>query len=543
MQILASRCQSRMGRIGNLIAAVRPGGGFVFSHVEKPGWTWVGSCDKTAWMQNLPPLPKRRRFGATLLLLLCSLLPAAADHRPNVVFFLIDDFGWMDIGANNPNCWYDTPHIDQLARTGVRFTNGYAANPVCSPTRFSIMTGKYPTRHDATDWFTGQREGRFRPAEMNSFMPLEEITMAETLKEAGYSTCFAGKWHLGDNEKFWPEHQGFDYNFGGHDRGSPPGGYFSPYNNPRLSDGPEGEHLPRRLVDESIRFIEKHREGPFFLYLSFYSVHTPLQARRDLIEKYEKRLAVLPALLKTDAFADEEQVWPTDRPRQVRISQTHAVYAAMVEAMDEQIGRVLLTLEELGVSDKTAVFFMSDNGGLSTAEGSPTSNLPLRGGKGWLYEGGIREPFLIRWPRGQSAPGVVCDHPVISTDFYPTILEICGLPPRPQQHLDGISLVPLLRNPVTQLSRDTLYWHYPHYSNQGGFPGAAIRVGNWKLIERFENGNVSLYDLAADLEERHDLANREPARVNAMRHQLHQWFRSVNAKFLRPKAGNLPWRP
>jgi arylsulfatase A-like enzyme len=468
-----------------------------------------------------------------------------ANHDvPNIVFILVDDLGYMDVGCNNPETFYETPNIDRLARTGMRFTDGYAANPVCSPTRYSIMTGKYPTRIGATNWFSGRRVERFAPAPLFDRMPLEEVTIAEALKEHGYATFFAGKWHLGPTAEFWPENQGFDINKGGWSPGGPygPGKYFTPYGNPRLTDGPPGEHLPDRLATETARFIEENRDGPFFAYLSFYSVHTPLIGRPDLVEKYQKKAERL-GLLEKEQFADEEQVWPTDQPRRVRVVQSHAVYAAMVEAMDQAVGKVLAKLDELGLSDRTAVFFMSDNGGLSTSEGSPTSNLPLRGGKGWLYEGGIREPFLIRWP-GVTRPGSTCSVPVTSTDFYPTILEMAGLPLRPERHKDGVSLAPLLRGGAS-LDREAIYWHYPHYSNQGGFPGGAVRMGDWKFVERYEDGRAHLYNLADDLGERNDLAEREPERAAAMRRKLHAWYEEVGAKFLEPKTpdGPMPWRP
>ena len=496
------------------------------------------------------PNTTRREFMKTLLggLAATVLYPhpsvraAAAKGRPlNFVFFLVDDFGWMDIGANNPNCFYETPNIDRLARSGMNFTNGYAANPVCSPTRYSIMAGKYPSRVGATNWFSGGRAGRFKGAPLNDWMPLEEVTLAEALKEHGYKTAFIGKWHLGTEEKYWPENQGFDVNVGGWSVGSPRGGYFAPFDNPRLGDYPKGSHLPKVLTDESLKLLDQHKNTPFLLYLAFYSVHTPLQGREDLIAKYNaKRQTVLDA--EEREFGPEEQVWPAERQREVRLRQCHAVYAAMVEAMDEQIGRVLDTLEELGIADHTAVILMSDNGGLSTSEGSPTSNLPLRGGKGWVYEGGIREPFLIRWP-GVAKPGSSCDVPVISTDFYPTILDMAGLPLKKDQHLDGVSLVPLLKG-GTSIDRDAIYWHYPHYSNQGGFPGGAIRMGDWKLIERFEDGRVHLYDVQMDIGEREDLAAEHPQRVEQMRAKLHAWYKQVGAKFLEPKDGGPePWRP
>lgn len=492
----------------------------------------------------------RREFLRTMLggVAAASVCPglcfraSAGNKKPlNFVFLLIDDFGWMDIGVNNPHCFYETPNIDRLARSGMNFTNGYAANPVCSPTRYSIMTGKYPSRVDATNFFSGRRSGRFNPGELNDKMSLSEITLAEALKEHGYKTAFAGKWHLGPDEQYWPENQGFDANIGGWAVGSPRGGYFAPFDNPRLGEYPKGSHLPRVLTDESLAIMDQYKDKPFLLYLAYYSVHTPLQGREDLIAKYQAKRDKLLAEDATE-FGPEEQVWPGGKERRVRIRQCHAVYGAMVEAMDEQIGRVLDKLDELGIADNTAVMLMSDNGGLSTSEGSPTSNLPLRGGKGWLYEGGIREPFLIRWP-GVTRPGSRCDVPVVSTDFYPTILEMAGLPAKNDQHLDGVSLAPLLKG-RKRIDRDAIYWHYPHYSNQGGFPGGAVRMGNWKLIERFEDGRVHLYDLEQDIGERKDLASEHPQRVAQMREKLHAWYKQVDAKFLRPKGDNQsPWRP
>lgn len=475
---------------------------------------------------------------------LALLLPLGANAT-NVVFFLVDDLGYMDVSPNNADTFYETPNLQRLAKSAMRFTNGYAANPVCSPTRFSIQTGKYPTRADATNFFSGKREGRFKPAPLNDLMPLDEVTVAEAFKEGGYKTYFAGKWHLGPTEEYWPEAQGYEINKGGHERGGPygPGKYFSPYGNPRLEDGPEGEHLPMRLARETSDFIQANKDQPFFAFLAFYSVHTPLMAPKELVAKYEAKAEKLGLVGKTE-FAPEEQIEPNPKkPREVRILQKHAVYAAMVESMDTAVGRVLDALDAAGIADDTVVCFMSDNGGLSTSEGSPTSNLPLRGGKGWLYEGGIREPFIIRAP-GVAEGGSTCDVPVISTDFYPTLLDLCGLPAKPKQHLDGVSLVPLLKG-GKQLDRAALYWHYPHYSNQGGIPGGAIRMGEWKLIERYEDGRAHLYNLKDDISEQNDLAESEPERVKAMRAKLHAWYPTVDAKFLQPKTegGEMPWRP
>ena len=462
---------------------------------------------------------------------------ASAAERPNFVFFLVDDLGYMDIAANNPNTFYETPHIDRLANRGMRFTDGYAANPVCSPTRYSIMTGKYPSRVDATNFFSGRRAGRFLPAPLHDNMPLSEVTLAEALKPAGYRTAFLGKWHLGPSAEFWPEHQGFNINVGGHVRGLPRS-YFSPYSNPRLTDGPRGEHLPARLTDEALKILDQFKDDSFLIYFSFYSVHTPLQAPAELIEKYRQKAAQVAG----PEFGDEEQVLPKGGARKVRILQKHATYAAMVESMDTSVGRVLDKLQELGLDKNTVVCFMSDNGGLSTSEGSPTSNLPLRGGKGWVYEGGIREPFIISWP-GVTKPGSTCDDPVCSIDFYPTLCEIAGVQISKQQQMDGVSLVPLLKQ-QGPLPRKALYWHYPHYSNQGGFPGGAVRMGDYKLIERYEDGQVHLYNLRDDVGERTDLADQMPDRVATMRTALHAWYQDVDAKFLRAKPGGpQPWSP
>ncbi|WP_145117223.1 sulfatase [Rosistilla oblonga] len=463
---------------------------------------------------------------------------AADDARlPNVVVFLVDDLGYMDIGANNPDCFYETPNIDALSNTAMRFSDGYAANPVCSPTRYSMMTGKYPSRVDATNFFSGKRSGTFEPAPLNDNMPLEEVTVAEALKTKGYATFFAGKWHLGESEKYYPQNQGFDVNVGGHSKGGPYTGkkYFAPFKNPQMAvESPDGDHLPDRLARDTARFIDAHKAGPFFAYLSFYSVHTPLIGRPDLVAKYKAK----GAKVNGQEFGDEEQVFG-DQPRKVRILQKHAVYAAMVEAMDEAVGKVLAQIEASGVADNTIVIFTSDNGGLSTSEGSPTSNLPLRGGKGWVYEGGIREPWIVRYP-GVTEPGSVSDQPICSIDLFPTVAAAAGV--EYQHAVDGVDLMPALRG--GSLDRQSLYWHYPHYSNQGGIPAGAIREGNFKLIERYEDGRVHLYDLKSDIGERNDLAAEDPDRVDQMRRRLHAWYKTVDAKFLQQKKnGPKPWAP
>ncbi|MCA8965004.1 MAG: sulfatase [Planctomycetes bacterium] len=467
-------------------------------------------------------------------------VPESPTRPPNIVVILADDLGFMDIRPDNPDSLYDTPNLERLAASGTRFTNGYATCPVCSPTRYSMLTGRYPARSGLTDWLVGTRAGRFQPAQTVDRMALDEVTLAEVLRERGYATFFAGKWHLGPTAEYWPQAQGFDVNKGGWVRGGPYGGdkYFSPYGNPQLEDGPKGEHLPDRLARETAAFIAAHKDQPFLAYLSFYSVHTPLMGRADLVKKYEERVA---ALRRDGApeFADEEQTLPDGKPRKVRTLQRHAVYAAMVEAMDQAVGVVLDAIEAQGLGGDTIVVFTSDNGGLSTSEGSPTSNLPLRGGKGWLYEGGIREPWLVRVP-GVTRPGSVSAAPICSADLLPTVLDLLVAPPVAHE-IDGISFASALRG--EPMPSRPLFWHYPHYGNQGGFPGGAVRLGDWKLIERYEDGRVQLYHLSADPGERTDLAEEQPERVAKLRALLRDFQQQHHVQFLRAKDGVSPWRP
>mgnify|MGYP006279020779 FL=1 len=354
------------------------------------------------------------------------------QEKPNFLFILADDLGYKDLGCYGSS-FHETPNLDELASQGVKFTDAYAACPVSSPTRSSIMTGKHPARTDNTDWFGAPQPNNVEdhwtrnkpllPAPYKEYMALEEVTLAEALKAGGYNTFFAGKWHLGPTEKYWPTQQGFDVNKGGWRAGGPYGGnkYFSPYGNPKLEDGPEGEHLPDRLAKETVKFIEDHKNEPFLAYLSFYSVHNPQMAREDLRKKYENKKERLGLEVR----------WGKEGDRKERLVQCSPVYAGMVEAMDLAVGKVLEKLESAGLDDNTVVIFMSDNGGLSTSEGHPTSNVPLRAGKGWLYEGGIREPMIIKWP-GVTNAGTVCEVPVTSTDFYPTMLEMAEKRPKTQ---------------------------------------------------------------------------------------------------------------
>jgi arylsulfatase A-like enzyme/L-ascorbate metabolism protein UlaG (beta-lactamase superfamily) len=449
------------------------------------------------------------------------LLSSSARGKPNFVFFLIDDLGWADIGCFSSR-FYETPNIDKVAAGGMRFTDAYAACPVCSPTRASIMCGKYPARIDLTNYLKGMRRGRLNPPAYADQMGLEEVTIAEALKDAGYTTCFVGKWHLG-GQAYYPEHQGFDINIGGSSSGAPRS-YFWPAwkGNPPI-EGEDGQYLTDKLTDEAVKFLDAHDDKPFLLYLSHYAVHVPLGAKKELIEKYQAKAARNPA--GEPRFLPEGDV-------QARQVQDHAVYAAMVESVDQGVGRVLDKLEELGVADDTVVMFMSDNGGLSTAEGQPTSNLPLRAGKGWLYEGGIREPMIIKWP-GVTRAGSVCHEPVISTDFYPTMLEMAGLALRPLQHVDGVSLVPLLEGGLS-LGRKAIYWHYPHYSNQGGGPAGAVRAGDFKLIESYEDNRLELYNIRQDVGEKNDLAAKMPEKAAELLAMIRAWRQDVNAKMPTP---------
>lgn len=464
-----------------------------------------------------------------VLLFLITFTGGQAEDRPNFLFFLVDDLGWADVGCNGSS-FHETPHIDALAASGTRFTDGYAAASICSPTRASIMTGRHPVRVDITDWIPGMTAtGKFQKVEDRDELALEEVTIAEVLKENGYATFFAGKWHLG-GEGFYPEDQGFDINIGGHDRGSPPGGYYAPWKNPRMDAGEPGEYLTERLTEESIRFIDDRKEkgSPFFLYLSYYNVHTPIQAYEKRIDHYTE---------KAGAFDGETPVIEELEARS-RGRQDNAELASMVAAVDDSVGAILAHLNETGLSDNTVVFFFSDNGGLCTRPAKsnrkgaqrvgPGCNLPLRSGKGWLYEGGIREATIIRAP-GVGDPGSTCEIPVVSTDFFPTILELAGLPLAPDLHPDGISLVYLLENPQTTPPQRSLYWHYPHYHGSGWKPGGAIRKGNYKLIEFWEYDKVELYDLSIDLGEQNDLSKAKPKVARELQDELANWRKEIGA--------------
>ena len=465
---------------------------------------------------------KRTLALLAVLLGAASTFAASPPAQPNILFILADDLGQMDIGAFNPKTFYETPNIDALARRGMKFTQGYAACSVCSPTRGSIMTGKYPPRFGITNFIPGGRAGKLKPAPNADHLPLEEVTIAESLRDAGYSTFFAGKWHLGGGE-FYPGAQGFpkELDNGNGNKGNAQ--FWYPKSELAVPDHKDDPKTTERIVNEAVKFIGEHKDKPFYAYLPFLAVHTPIGARADLVAKWQEKAKQAPA-----------DAWGQERANKVRLVQNSPVYAAMLEQLDSGIGRVLAALEKNGLTEKTIVVFMSDNGGLATAEGWPTSNLPLRAGKGWPYEGGVREPMIVVAP-GVTKPGTTCDSPVISTDFYPTLLQLAGLPAKPEQHLDGVSFVPLLKGETMQRGKP-LFWHYPHYANQGGAPNGVIRDGDWKLIEWFEDGALELYNLPQDLSEKTNLAAQQPERVKELHAKLIAWRKEVGALMPTPNS-------
>lgn len=434
---------------------------------------------------------------------------AEEARKPNILFILIDDLGWMDLEFQG-NRLVETPELNRFAQEGMRFTNAYAAAPVCSPTRAAIITGLSPARLKITNHIPDQArfipdQPKVLPADMINYLPPENLTIAECLREAGYRTGFIGKWHLsgtGRGEEQWePTAQGFDINIGGCAYGGPPT-FFDPYRIPNLADRKEGEYLPDRLADEAITFMKQDREKPFFLCLWNYTVHWPMEAPEPLLEKYKDRTG--PGLNDTR-------------------------YGAMIEAMDRSMGRILKFLDDSGLSDETLVVFTSDNGGF----GGVADNRPLRGEKGYLYEGGIRVPLVVRYPHVVAAKSIN-ETPVISTDFFPTLLEFAGVTLPQSYENDGVSLVSLLKG-EEGWSRDSLYFHYPNYAfHRSNRLGSAIRTGKYKLIEWLDDGSLELYDLEKDLSETKDLSQEEPQRVNEMLRDLHRWRTRVKAEMPKP---------
>ncbi len=425
--------------------------------------------------------------------------------NPNVVFILADDLGLHDLSVTGSD-YYETPNIDKIGIEGTMFTQGYAASRVCSPSRASIMTGKFTASHGITDWIGAasgeawRKQGhnnKLLPAEYKHNLPVKDTTLAEAMKEAGYATFFAGKWHLGSKGS-WPEDHGFDINKGGWDKGSPIGGYFSPWENPNLPNEKKGENLSMRLAHETASFIQEHKDKPFLAYLSFYAVHGPIQTTEMKWEKYRN---------KAEAKGIADHGFVMERRLPLRVEQDNPVYGGLVEQMDDAVGLVLQKLKELGLDKNTIVIFTSDNGGVASGDAFSTTNLPLRGGKGYQWEGGIREPYFIYVPWMDDAPKKV-EEPVTGADFYPTILDLANIPLKPAQHSDGHSLLPLLKGDT--ISERPLYWHYPHYGNQGGDPSSVMRSGPWKLILYWEDNHNELYNLDQDPQEQHDVADEHP---------------------------------
>ncbi len=463
---------------------------------------------------------------ATATILSCKTkssekMVSAETSKPNVLFILADDLGLHDLSFTG-STYYETPNIDRIAKEGTVFTRGYASSRVCSPSRASIMTGQFTAHHGITDWIGAgsgtnwKRNDKVLPADYNHALKDETITLPEAFKTGGYTTFFAGKWHLGD-VPVTPESNGYDYNKGGWEVGSPKGGYFSPWNNPKLPNKEPGENLSMRLAKETSQFIEDHQEKPFFAMLSFYAVHGPIQTTEQNWKKYRDK-------------AEDQGIAPSgfemERVLPIRVKQDNPVYAGLVEQMDTAVGLVLDKLEELGLADNTIIVFTSDNGGVASGDAFSTSNLPLRGGKGYQWEGGIREPYFVKVPQMKNAPKRI-DEPATGADFYPTLLDFAGIPQPKGTDLDGKSLKPLFEG--QQLAERTLFWHYPHYGNQGGEPSSIIRKGDYKLIYYYENNVSELYNLKADPSEQNNIAANDADRTKTMQSELMAYLDELGA--------------
>lgn len=464
------------------------------------------------------------KYTIIALLLITHTVIAQKQSRPNVLFILVDDLGMKDLSCTG-STFYETPNVDRIAKEGTVFTQGYAACSVCSPSRASILTGKFAARHGITDWIgaksgtdwrTEKRHNKLLPADYVHALPKEDRVLPEVMKAYGYKTFFAGKWHLGDKGSY-PEDHGFDINKGGWDVGSPKNGYFSPWENPSLPNVKQGENLEMRLAKETSAFIEAHTDQPFFAYLSFYAVHGPLQTTEEKWKKYRDKAeknGIVPS-----GYA-MEKVLP------IRQVQDNPIYAGLVESMDDAVGEVLNTLKRLNLEENTLIIFTSDNGGVASGDAFSTANLPLRGGKGYQWEGGIREPYFIKIPWLKNKVTHI-DIPATGTDFFPTILDFANIPLMPNQHQDGVSLKPLFEGKT--LTNRALYWHYPHYGNQGGQPNSIIRDRNWKLIHYWEDGHDELYDLGKDPYEQTDLSLKKSKITQKLNTKLMAWLKSVNA--------------
>lgn len=465
----------------------------------------------------------------------------ASRSVSNVLFIIADDFGWKDVSYMGSK-YYETPNLDRLAKQSVIFTDGYAACPVSSPSRASALTGQYTPRHGVTDWIgalTGQawkdakQNTKVLPPSYAMNLPQSELTLPEYLREFGFATFMAGKWHLGE-EGSWPEDHGFEINKGGWTYGNPRGGYFSPYNNPKLKDGKDGENLSMRLAHETVRFMKDnkkhHPKRPFFAYLSFYAVHGPIQTSLENW-KYFRDKAI--------KMGVKDHGFEFDRILPARVTQDNPVYAGLIKQMDDAIGVVLDEMKKMGLDDNTMVVFTSDNGGVVSGDAFSTSLAPLRGGKGKQWEGGIRVPFLINYP-GNKQANTRCDVPVNGVDIYPTILDYLQLPTPSEQVLDGVSLMPLLHG--EDIAERSLFWHYPHYGNQGGEPVSIIRRDDWKLIYYYEDKHYELYNLKTDIGETQPLNTAYPEVMSKMKTLLTAWLIDIKAKGTTPNYDYNPLR-
>lgn len=518
---------------------------------------------------------KSQHKTATLLivsLLAISLTSCTKQNlKPNIIFFFVDDLGWTDVACYG-SPFYETPNIDLLAEEGVRFTDAYAACHVCSPTRASVLTGKYPATLNLTDWLTGRKDTPFQKllnADKVQNLPYEETSIAEALKGLGYKTAILGKWHLGEDPSD-PTAHGFDMHLPDWAKGWPKKGYFAPFDMKGFEDSEDGDYLTDRLTDEAVKYIETMKHEPFFLYMSHFTVHDPIQGRPDLVEKYKKKLknqAVsdrpdfilegnpdnpnnpsneeLAEFMNTPEFLNNFKTFPSDLAL-IKQKQDNIEFAGMVESMDESLGRIMKKLKELKLEENTIIFFYSDNGGMAGMNGTPkrelkehqldeaysTANLPLRGAKGWLYEGGIRVPLIIKHPKIGKA-GIQSDLPVSSVDMYPTILNMVDAPELIADDIEGINISPAIRGET--MTRGAIYWHFPHYSNHGmQSPGGAIREGDYKLLEYFENGTVQLFNLKNDIGEQTDLSKIEIGKTKELKIKLQQWRDKVNANMMLP---------
>ncbi len=464
--------------------------------------------------------------------LLGSLMLVPSCKKPNtnynVLFILVDDLGHRDLSITGSQ-FYETPNVDAIAREGMVFTQGYAGSRVCSPSRATLMTGKFTARHGITDWIGArygedwrlhQRHDKLLPAAYNSHLDHAEVTLAEALRSKGYKTFYAGKWHLGDAGSY-PEDHGFDINKGGWEKGSPMGGYFSPWENPSLPNHSPGENLSMRLARETASFIKENKDSAFFAVLAFYAVHSPIQTTREKWHKYRRKAEQ--AGIDSTGF-DMERVLP------IREVQDNPVYGGLVETMDDAVGLVLDELTRLGLDDNTIVVFTSDNGGVSSGDNYSTSNLPLRGGKGYQWQGGLRVPFFIRVP---GLPAGSSDYPVTGADFYPTLLDLLGLPLNPDQHQDGISVKSVIEGQEDPTPR-ALFWHYPHYGNQGGEPSSIVLDHPWKLIHYWEDNRVELYQITEDIHEDRNVSDQFPDKRDQLSQQLDNYLNRMEASLPDP---------